>query len=522
MTSIKKSILTSLLSLLLCSSLLVSGSFAWFSTQITNKENKITASTINSNAYFYANTQTPQDGGSSVTVEGKTFYFPKAGQVLNEHSFINIDTNLLNSEEMNACLVEVKNEGSMAFKYRFKVSQIVDRGLADVIWFDFIKVNQGNATIDRTKHLSEIDEIINNQSSQLESKSSTQYLLIYGVDESKKQSFINYYKDNSFSFDLKMESISIDDEFVELPKDRVFNDPITNTNDLLKMMEYINNGNQVESTINQSVSLENTITISENQIVKLNIPEGIKFDIPNQVKNQSGFDNSSNNESYTKKSAITVQKGGTLELSGKGTLTSDDYYGIYVEEGGTLKVEGVNFEIKNGYKSGIYGIYSKGTLVFENSHLTVETDNEILTQSDNPSPLGGSTAYGIYAAGGTLKVDQSQIKVTGATNNNTGNGANGIYVNGATDVSIVNTQITGTGEGISQTGICCFSGKISLISEVTLDIKGTAIDTWEPIGSITKSVLKGTEYSLYNRSGTPINVIDCQLPNKIIGQSDNQ
>lgn len=272
------------------------------------------------------------------------------------------------------------------------------------------------------------------------------------------------------------------------------------------MMRYLENGNNVEANVKGSVQFDNVMTLKTGQTLKLNIEENTVFEIPNQVKDRAGFENSKNNKPYTEKAAITVQNGATLEMTGLGTLQCDDYYTIKVEEGGSLNINGIKIQASNGYKGGIYGIYSQGNMSLEGVTIEVSTDNDIKVSDENPSPQGGSTAYGVYAAGGTLSVKDSEIHVVGATNGNTGNGASGIYINGATDVTITGTTITGTGEGTAQYGICCFSGSVSLLSNVNIDIKGTAVDTHVPIGRVEASRLRGTAYSLYNRSATVIEV----------------
>lgn len=506
MNNIKKSLLAVGMSLVLCFSLLMGTTYAWFTSSVTNNENKISAGTLSIGAYAYDSKTASVDGGTTVKIDGKDYHFAKDGQDLKKDNKASIDETNFDPNKTYAKLYEVKNEGTLPFKFRFDFCNAVDGGLGNVLWFDFIPLNENNqpeGALDKAKTLNELEAYLNDdKGTELESDKNKKYIFIYGLVNGTS----NYYEGNTFKFDINIEATQVNGEFEVLPKDEVLKEEISSASGLDNMMKYIRNGNNVESKITESIKLENTMTLKENQTVKLEIAKDVVFDIPSQVKSTSGFKNSQNNKAYTEKAAITVKNGATLELTGEGTLKSDDYYAVKVEEGGTLKIKGVTIDASNGYKGGIYRIYSQGILSVEKATINAFTDNDIKSSLENPSPLGGSTAYGIYAAGGTLTVRGCKIHVTGATNGNTGNGANGIYVNGATDVVVRDTTITGTGEGTSQTGIYCFGGSIELISNVNIDIKGTAVDTWKSIERIEKSTLKGSKYSLYNRSNTAVPV----------------
>lgn len=524
MKDIRKSLLASGMSLVLCFALLLGTTYAWFTSSVTNNNNKITAGTLTLNGYAYSSADNAVEGGTTVNVDNEKYYFAKDGQNLRDDNKASINKSNFDPTKTYTKLYEVKNDGTLDFKYRFDFYNTVDGGLGDLIWFDFVPLNDDNSlsrVIDKTKHLNNLDSYLKNDKGEiLKSKKAKKYLFIYGLDDAiKVENFNKYYLGNTFKFDIDIKSVQTNGEFEELPKDLIFNKDISNARELENMMHYIKNGNDVEVSIVSPVKLENTMTLQDGQTVKLKIAKDVLFDIPNQIKSPAGFENSNNNKCYVDKAAITVKKGSTLEITGQGILKSDDFYAINVEEGGTLKINGVVINASNGYKDGIYAIYSRGNLTVENVTIKAFTDNNIMSSTENPSPQGGSTAYGIYAAGGNLTVNNSRIEVSGATNGNTGNGANGIYVNGAADVIVKDTTITGTGEGDSQVGIYCFGGSIKLISNVNIGIKGTAVYTWKPIERIEKSTLNGSQYSIYNRSDSPIDITnDTVLTGNISGK----
>lgn len=511
MNNTKKTLLASGMTIAFSMVLLVGTTFALFTGSVSNNDNKITAGILKMGGYAYSSLENPVEGGTTVTIGNENYYFDSAGQNLREDNKASIDETNFDPTKTYAKLYEVKNEGTMNFKCKFDFFNSFDGGLGDKLWFDFVPLNDDNI-VERNlekKNLATIAAYLDDDTTgaTIEKDKSQKYLFVCGLQDGQDVTYFNEYCSSyNFTFDIEIKAAQLNGEFQTIPQEETLIEDVSDATGIDTMMRYLENGNSVEANVKGSVQFDNVMTLKTGQTLKLNIEENAVFEIPNQVKDRAGFENSKNNKPYTEKAAITVQNGATLEMTGLGTLQCDDYYTIKVEEGGSLNINGIKIQASNGYKGGIYGIYSQGNISLESVTIEVSTDNDIKVSDENPSPQGGSTAYGVYAAGGTLSVKGSTIHVVGATNGNTGNGASGIYINGATDVTITGTTITGTGEGTAQYGICCFSGSVSLLSNVNIDIKGTAVDTHVPIGKIECSRLRGTAYSLYNRSNTVIEV----------------
>lgn len=511
MNNMKKTLLASGMTIAFSMVLLVGTTFALFTGSVSNNDNKITAGILKMGGYAYSSGDSPVEGGTTVTIGDENYYFNSAGQNLREDNKASIDETNFDPTKTYAKLYEVKNEGTMNFKCKFDFFNSFDGGLGDKLWFDFVPLKDDN-TVERNlekKNLATIADYLDDDTTgaTIEKDKSKKYLFVCGLQDDQDINYFNeYYSSYNFIFDIEIKAAQLNGEFQTIPREETLIKDVSDAAGIDTMMQYLENGNNVEANVKGSVQFDNVMTLKTGQTLKLNIEENAVFEIPNQVKDRAGFENSKNNKPYTEKAAITVQNGAALEMTGLGTLQCDDYYTIKVEEGGSLNINGIKIQASNGYKGGIYGIYSQGNISLEGVTIEVSTDNDIKVSDENPSPQGGSTAYGVYAAGGTLSVKDSEIHVAGATNGNTGNGASGIYINGATDVTITGTTITGTGEGTAQYGICCFSGSVSFLSNVNIDIKGTAVDTHVPIGRIEASRLCGTAYSLYNRSGTIIEV----------------
>lgn len=511
MNNTKKTLLASGMTIAFSMVLLVGTTFALFTGSVSNNDNKITAGILKMGGYAYSSLENPVEGGTTVTIGNENYYFDSAGQNLREDNKASIDETNFDPTKTYAKLYEVKNEGTMNFKCKFDFFNSFDGGLGDKLWFDFVPLNDDNI-VERNlekKNLATIAAYLDDDTTgaTIEKDKSQKYLFVCGLQDGQDINYFNEYCSSyNFTFDIEIKAAQLNGEFQTIPQEETLIKDISDAAGIDTMMRYLENGNNVVANVKGSVQFDNVMTLKIGQTLKLNIEENAVFEIPNQVKDRAGFENSKNNNPYTEKAAITVQNGAALEMTGLGTLQCDDYYTIKVEEGGSLNINGIKIQASNGYKGGIYGIYSQGNISLEGVTIEVSTDNDIKVSAENPSPQGGSTAYGVYAAGGTLSVKGSTIHVVGATNGNTGNGASGIYINGATDVTITGTTITGTGEGTAQYGICCFSGSVSLLSNVNIDIKGTAVDTHVPIGKIECSRLRGTAYSLYNRSNTVIEV----------------
>lgn len=524
MKNMKKTLLASGMTIAFSMVLLVGTTFALFTGSVSNNNNKITAGILKMGGYAYSSGDSPVEGGTTVTVGDENYYFDSVGQNLREDNKASIDETNFDPTKTYAKLYEVKNEGTMNFKCKFDFFNSFDGGLGDKLWFDFVPLKDNN-TVERSldkKNLATIADYLDDDTTgaTIEKDKSKKYLFVCGLKDGQD---VTYFKENcssyNFTFDIEIKAAQLNGEFQTIPQEETLIEDVSDAAGIDTMMRYLENGNNVEANVKGSVQFDNVMTLKTGQTLKLDIEENAVFEIPNQIKDRAGFENSKNNNPYTEKAAITVQNGATLEMTGLGTLQCDDYYTIKVEEGGSLNINGVTIQASNGYKGGIYGIYSQGNMSLDRVTIEVSTDNDIKVSDENPSPQGGSTAYGVYAAGGTLSVKDSTIHVTGATNGNTGNGASGIYINGATDVTITGTTITGTGEGTAQYGICCFSGSVSLLSNVDIDIKGTAVDTHVPIGRVEASRLCGTAYSLYNRSGTVMEVPnDTTLEGEIGGE----
>lgn len=99
----KRSLIASVLSVLLCIAMLIGTTFAWFTDRVTNVNNKIVAGNLDVELYY-------KDGEEYKTVEEDTVLFDEAA--------------LWEPGYTQTVYLKVKNEGTLALKYQFAVNVI--------------------------------------------------------------------------------------------------------------------------------------------------------------------------------------------------------------------------------------------------------------------------------------------------------------------------------------------------------------------------------------------------------------
>ena len=145
MSRTKKALLASGVSLLACAALLAGATFAWFTDSVVNTGNKIQAGNLAIGAYAY---DLAEDGEGSFKIEGvnggEAFAFETEGQNLKTDKTPIINDTLFEPGESNAKLLKVENAGTLSAKIKLEFS-VMDGGLMEALWFDFVKVENGAA-----------------------------------------------------------------------------------------------------------------------------------------------------------------------------------------------------------------------------------------------------------------------------------------------------------------------------------------------------------------------------------------
>lgn len=199
MKHLKRTLLVSVLAIALSLTMLAGTTLAWFTDEVTNKGNVITAGNLAIDAYAFDLTDTGSTGFTVNGVNGdRPFYFETVGQDLNTDSPI-IKESTWEPGKTSAKLLTVRNDGSVAAKIKLHF-KVTDDGLTDALWFDFVRV-EGNTDVGSfTKRpMNTLATFAQNLTLPLVTTGdSVSFMLIYGMDTTAD----NTYQDKTFSVNV--------------------------------------------------------------------------------------------------------------------------------------------------------------------------------------------------------------------------------------------------------------------------------------------------------------------------------
>ena len=203
MKHLKRTLLVSVLAIALSLTMLAGTTLAWFTDEVTNSGNVITAGNLAIDAYAY-DLDMSNTGSTEFTVNGvnggQSFYFATVGQDLNA-----ADTSPIIEEsnwepgKTSAKLLTVRNAGSVAAKIKLHF-EVTDDGLTDALWFDFVQVKGGTAEGKFEKRdMSTLSTFAQNLTLPLVATGdSVTFMLIYGMDTTAD----NTYQGKTFSVNV--------------------------------------------------------------------------------------------------------------------------------------------------------------------------------------------------------------------------------------------------------------------------------------------------------------------------------
>lgn len=206
MKHLKRTLLVSVLAIALSLTMLAGTTLAWFTDEVTNSGNVITAGNLTIDAYAYDLDMSNTAGSTGFTVNGvnggQTFYFETVGQDLNTDS--PTDSPIITESNWepgmtSAKLLKVSNTGTVAAKIKLHF-KVTDDGLTDALWFDFVQVKGGTAEGKFEKRdMSTLSTFAQNLTLPLVATGdSVTFMLIYGMDTAAD----NTYQGKTFSVDV--------------------------------------------------------------------------------------------------------------------------------------------------------------------------------------------------------------------------------------------------------------------------------------------------------------------------------
>ena len=185
MKALKKSIVACGVTLVMCVSLLLGTTFAWFTDSITNEGNRIQSGSLKIDAYAYD----LGEGGVSVSIDGApedTYTFAADGQNLKTDT-APIISGTLAPGESSAKLLNVSNAGSLTAKVKLDFAIVSEtNNISDVLWFDFIGITvDGNTATAVTgefteREMSQLAEL-SEREFELAPEAGMWYVFVYGM-----------------------------------------------------------------------------------------------------------------------------------------------------------------------------------------------------------------------------------------------------------------------------------------------------------------------------------------------------
>lgn len=201
----KRTLAASGLALVISAALLVGTTFAWFTDSVINTGNHIQSGKLSIGAYAYDLADAP--GDDTFTIEevngGRPFSFEATPQDLAKDDTPIISDENFEPGKSNAKLLTVRSEGTLAAKIKLDFT-LTDGGLMDALWFDFLRVENGQITGEFQQRpmsqLSTISQGLEFPLLPVDGQDSISFILVYGMYEEAG----NEYQKKEFSADVSI------------------------------------------------------------------------------------------------------------------------------------------------------------------------------------------------------------------------------------------------------------------------------------------------------------------------------
>ena len=195
-SSTKKALTASIMSMALCTVLLIGTTFAWFTDSVSSGTNVIKAGNLEISATY-------QDTAATGTTYNIPGFTRNGGDVIFGDTKVDInENNSIISEELwepgavGAKLITVKNDGSLAAQIKLDFTT-TDKGLQSALWFDFIQVGTDNAVTGTftEREMSTLSTFAKNIELPLMPKGtdgdSVSFIMLYGMKEDAGNEYMN-------------------------------------------------------------------------------------------------------------------------------------------------------------------------------------------------------------------------------------------------------------------------------------------------------------------------------------------
>ena len=364
--SVKQSLLTSAISMLLCVSMLVGTTFAWFTDSVTSGDNKIVAGNLDVQLWMHNGTDYVEITESSDPIFG-------SGTTANA----NTGATLWEPGKTQTVYLKVVNNGTLDLKYKIVLDVLsAEKELNKVLSYkisdnatagsiaDWASATGTAQAIALGEQLVSLDGT--SQEFSLSAKSARLFALSVHMDENAG----NEYKDGSITFDVSVLATQFASE----------SDSFDSSYD--SKADYEGEISSPESLAAAFAQGGSYLLASDVELTEMvNIPADKKVEL-----NLNG-----NDLSYNEASGVAIYSEGDLTITGDGTIESAaSAYAIRVQSG-SLTIDSANIAVK-----GAFGAVS----VFNGANVTINGG------SFSNTGVAGKTSHVIYLGGyGTININ---------------------------------------------------------------------------------------------------------------------
>ena len=268
--STKRALLLSALSLLMCVSMLIGSTFAWFTDSVTSGNNKIVAGTLDVDLYLWKDANTPTE----ITDESDPI-FGEAGLAQNS-------TNTLwEPGKTQVVYLSIKNNGNLDLKYKVALNVVNPadgKDLYKVMQYDIIEdATYGSVTAwNATDAKSVVVGTNATQANDVELKAGAEHKFALAVHMDELAG--NDYQGGKVNFDLTVLATQLASEFDsfdnQYDKDATYTISVNSTNELVSSFENMTEATVFDAT-GISIDVDTVGTTTDEIIVPtFSIPTG--------------------------------------------------------------------------------------------------------------------------------------------------------------------------------------------------------------------------------------------------------
>ena len=377
--STKRALMSSVVSLILCFSMLLGTTYAWFTDTVSSGTNIIAAGNLDIELYHNDDANAPADKGDKVSGETKLFD--------------NVDPKLWEPGAMAWEKFTIANEGSLALKYQFALNALNATKIGEISFADVLKVAIVDETFGYTR--AEVEALPETDWDSLESfaipgeleeKASKTFGIVIWWQPSENDNIFNTTDVVSVEVGVVLTATQLAneedgfgtdyDEDAEYP---TVIEPSMSDSDLIAA--FANGGNFV---------LSGDIEIPEG----LEVPQGTSIRI-DMAGHQIEVNNQKNAMAIKGDVTLTSSTGTSVFAVKSYADATETVDAIDIYPGGTLTIEEADIQV-TGNGTGV-GIMNEGTLNMYDGTITVNGT--------------GEASYGIMNVGGEVNLYGGQIIV---------------------------------------------------------------------------------------------------------------